>query len=60
MTFDMPAFSIAVLASALEVPEMSMDVNLAYGLFDASVMVCAPTPHPASRIVSPSPYQVSS
>ena len=31
-----------------------MDVISAFGLLDAKVTVCAPTPHPASKTLLPS------
>jgi len=49
----MPAASVFLLASSMEAAEMSIEVINAPGLFFARVMVCAPTPQPASSTVLP-------
>ena len=52
-TFVSPAASARRVASATDCSETSTDVNRACGLRRASVMVWAPTPHPASSTLLP-------
>ena len=58
-TFVRPAASTLARASATDASEMSTEVTRAPGLLRASVTVCAPTPHPASRTVLPTGKVVS-
>jgi hypothetical protein len=53
LTLATPASTARASASTSDVAEMSIDVMLAFGLLRASLIVCAPTPHPASRTVLP-------